>query len=225
MTKTDDLIRAILTDAGPVRPLRSPFVRAAAWLAVAIAVVIVVALSFGLRTDLPTKLTERAFLLELAAAALTGSMAAVAAFCVSLPDRSGLWLLLPVPAAILWLLTIGYGCLTNWVTLGPDGLAVGTTLRCLATAVLTSVPLAGTLVAMVRHAGPIRPRATATMGALAVGALTAGGLRLFHDLDATVLVLAWSFGMTGILVALGWTGGKTVFSMAARRPPRAQPLR
>jgi len=217
MTGTDDLIRAIVADAGPVRRLSSPFLRAAAWFGVAAILVTVVALSFGLRDDLAAKLREPVFALELIAVALTGVTAAVAAFCVSLPDRSRRWLLLPVPAALLWLFTIGYGCLTNWITLGPGGLAAGISLQCFATAVLTSVPLSVVLLRMLRHAGPTRPVETAIAGALAIAALTTGGLRLFHDLDPTVIVLGWSFGTTLTFTALGGFLGRRLFSWAWRR--------
>ena len=40
-------------------------------------------------------------------------LAAVAAFMVSLPDRSQRWLLLPVPTLVLWVGTVGYGCLAG----------------------------------------------------------------------------------------------------------------
>lgn len=217
MISTDDVVRAIVADAAPVRPLLPPFLRALGWFGFAVVVVAVVALSFGLRADLSMKLREPAFALELAAVALTGAMATIAAFHVSLPDQSGLWLLLPAPPAVLWLFTVGYGCLANWVSLDPDGLAIGMTLRCFTTVVLTSIPLAGSLFLMLRHAGHIRPSATAGAGCLAVAALTAGGLRLFHDLDATVLVLAWSLGLTGLFVGLGCVAGGMLFSVTAHR--------
>lgn len=219
MTGTDDLIHAIVADAGPVRRLSSPFLRAAAWLGFAIIVVTVVALSFGLRDDLAAKLSEPAFALELVAVGLTGVTAALAAFCVSLPDRSRLWLLLPMPAVLLWLSTIGYGCLTNWIALGPGGPMAGISLRCLATAILTSVPLAAVLLRMLRHAGPTRPIETAMAGALAIAALTTGGLRFFHDLDPTIVVLGWSFGTTLTFTTLGGLFGRRMFTWAWRQQP------
>lgn len=212
MTGTDDLIRSIVADAGPVRRLASPCLRAAAWLGFACILVTVVALSFGLRDDLAAKLGEPAFALELVAVALTGVTAAIAAFFISLPDRSRLWLLLPVPPLIVWLSMIGYGCLTNWIALGPGGPAAGFSLRCFATAALTSVPLAAVLLRMLRHAGPTRPVETAVAGALAIAALTTGGLRLFHELDPTVVVLGWSFGTTLTFTSLGVLFGRRMFS-------------
>ncbi len=219
MTGTDDLIRAIVADARPVRRLASPFRRAAAWLGFAVILVTVVALSFGLRDDLAAKLSEPLFVLELVAIGLTGVTASVAAFCVSLPDRSRAWLLLPTPAVVVWLSTIGYACLTNWISLGPAGPAAGISLRCFATATLTSVPLAAVLLRMLRHAGTTRPIETAMAGALAIAALTTGGLRFFHNLDPTIIVLGWTFGTTLTFTALGGLFGRRMFIWAGRRQP------
>jgi hypothetical protein len=47
-------------------------------------------------------------------------MAAIAAFTVSLPDRSPWWMvLLPLPTLAAWLSGVGYGCLTDRVSVGP----------------------------------------------------------------------------------------------------------
>jgi hypothetical protein len=217
MAETEDLIRAIVAEAGPVRRLASPFLRATAWLCSAVIVVTAVTLVFGFRDNLAAKLGDPVFALELVAVALTGVAASVAAFCLSLPDRSRLWLLLPVPPLLAWLSTIGYGCLTSWIPLGPGGPAAGISPRCFATAVLISVPLAAILLRMLRHAAPTRPVETAVAGALAIAALTTGGLRLFHDLDPTIVVLGWAVGTTLLFTMLGGLFGRRLFSWVWRR--------
>lgn len=217
MAETEDLIRAIVAEARPVRRLASPFLRAAAWLCFAVIMVTVVALAFGFRDDLAAKLGDPVFASELVAVTLTAVTAAVAAFCLSLPDRSRLWLLLPVPPLLAWLSTVGYGCLTNWIPLGPGGPAAGISPRCFATAVLISVPLAAILLRMLRHAAPTRPLETAVAGALAIAALTTGGLRFFHDLDPTIVVLGWTLGTTLVFTMLGGLVGRRLFSWLWRR--------
>jgi hypothetical protein len=47
--------------------------------------------------------------------ALTMVLAAVATFQLSLPDRSPLWGLLPLPPALLWIGASGAGCLRTWL--------------------------------------------------------------------------------------------------------------
>jgi hypothetical protein len=158
-----------------------------------------VTLSFGLRHDLGAKLRDAAFMVEVGAAALTGVTAAIAAFHLSLADRSKWWAILPFPTLIVWLSSIGSGCLTNWVTLGSTSLASLISLQCLGTMLVGSTPLALIMLFMLRHARSIRPTITVVIGAIAVAGLTVSALRLFHDLDATVMVLVWNVGASVIM--------------------------
>src|ERR687898_117258 len=131
----------ISTHATPVRRLRPPLLRAGLWLLAAGLLLVLLAWLYGPRPDLAERLRQPTFAAALAGSLLTGVLAAVAAFHLSLPDRSRLWLLVPAPAVVLWASTIGYGCLTNWVSIGPGGVTIGTTLACFATLVLASLPL------------------------------------------------------------------------------------
>jgi hypothetical protein len=211
MITTQELIRRIVAEARPVRRLRSPLLRAAIWVALAVALLTVVTVAIGVRPDLGTRLGEPTFLIEIVSAALTGIAAAVAAFHVALPDRSGRWALLPVPALLVWLSTVGYGCLTNWIALGATGSIRGVSLQCLAVIALGSVPVAAILFLMLRHARFVRTLATAGVASIAVAGLTVSALRMFHPLDATAMVLIWNVG-AGIVIALGGTLlGRRVF--------------
>jgi hypothetical protein len=191
---TPSLIRLLVEDAAPVRRLRSPGVRAVQWLALAAFIVVLLAISHGVRPDLTERLPEASFVLSIAASLATGVLAAVAAFLVSLPDRSPRWLLLPVPALVLWLLTVGYSCLFNWVSIGPDGLQVGESARCFATLALTSLPLNLAMGMMVRHASALNPGPVSLAAGLAVAGIAATALALLHNLDATAMVLIWNVG-------------------------------
>ena len=66
---------------------------------------------------------------------------------------------------VITLSTIGYGCLTDWVSIGSDGVHFGETVRCFATLVLTSVPMAIVLAVMLRYASLLRPGMKVTAGA------------------------------------------------------------
>ena len=136
-------------------------------------------------------------------------------FHVSLPDRSRLWLFLPVPALVVWLSTISYGCLTDWVSVQPGGVRLGEAVRCFATLVLTSVPLSLAMLVMLRHAALFRSTMVATMGSLAVATITATALSFFHDLDATVMVLMWNIGTSALIVGLGSMLGRRMLSWVA----------
>jgi hypothetical protein len=211
VTNTPELIDALVECATPVRRLRPPLVRAGLWLALAVLVLVLLAIGHGVRADLAERLRQPVFAVSIAAALATGILAAMAAFVVSLPDRSQWWLVLPVPALAIWVGTIGYGCLTDWVSIGPDGVHMGEALRCFATLVLTSVPLALVLAVMLRYAALLRPGAVTLAGALAVAAITSSALSLLHDLDATMMILIWNLGTAALITALGSLFGRRVF--------------
>jgi hypothetical protein len=153
----------------------------------------------------------------MATSLLTGVLAAVAAFLVSLPDRSRQWLLLPVPVLVAWLSNVGYQCLVQWVAIGPDGISLGEAARCFATLVLTSLPLSLAMLVMLRYAAPLRPTGATFMGSLAVAAITATALSLFHTVDATVMILMWNFGTAVLFVGLAGVFGRRMFRWVAPR--------
>ena len=217
MIKTPDLIASLAANATPVRRLRPPVMRAACWLLLAAVVLTLLAINQGIRPDLAQRLPEPPFATGLAASLLTGVLAAAAAFLVSLPDRSRLWLLLPVPALVLWLSNIGYQCLVQWIDIGPDGVSLGEAARCFATLVLTSLPLSLAMLVMLRYAAPLRPTAVTLTGSLAVAAITATALSLFHTIDATVMILMWNLGTAVLFVTLAGMFGRKMFRWVAPR--------
>jgi hypothetical protein len=218
VTETQKLIDELVAGATPVRRLRPPLVRALLWLALAGAILALLSIGHGVRSDLVEHLRQPIFLVSIAAALATGVLAAIAAFMVSLPDRSQRWLLLPLPTLAVWVATISYGCLAGWIAIGPDGVQLGETLQCFATLVLGSVPLAIALAVMLRHAAPLRPVAATLAGALAVAAITSSALALVHDADATAMILIWNFGTAAVITMLGGAFGARLFR-APRRVP------
>lgn len=215
--RTEDLIARLTADARPVRPLRPPLVRALLWLVVAAAVIGGVVAMTGFRSDLAQQMDRPATMMEWLASLLTGILAAIAAFHVGLPDRSKRWALLPVPALVLWLGAIGYGCLTDWIRRGPDGFVLGTSFHCFMSILMMSVPLSAVFLIMMRYAGPVRPTATIVTGMLATGALAATGLTLFHPLEASIMVLIWHGGTIALLVGLATLFNRRLFTLIAPR--------
>jgi hypothetical protein len=212
---TPDLIESLVASAAPVRRLRPPLARAVGWLLFAALILALLAVSHGVRPDLELRLQQQVFIIGIAASLATGVLAAVASFIVSVPDRSRRWLLLPVPALLVWLTTVGYGCLTAWVSIGPDGISLGETARCFATLVLVGAPLSLALLVMLRFAALLAPTPVAIAGSLAVAAMTSTALSLFHPLDATAMILIWNLGTAALLMALGGLFGRKIFSCVA----------
>lgn len=217
MITTPDLIDSLAATLSPVRRLRPPLLRAAAWLCLAGAILALLAISQGVRPDLSQRLGEAGFSIGIAAALLTGVTAAIAAFMLSLPDRSRWWAALPVPMLVVWLSTVGYQCLTDWVEFAAEGVRLGESARCFATLVLTSMPLSLAMLVMVRYAAPLRPASVTLTGSLAVAAITATALMLIHEFDATLMILMWNFGTAAVIVGLGAMFGGRMFSWVAPR--------
>lgn len=217
MTTTPELIDTLVACATPVRRLRPPLIRAGLWLLFAAFLLGIIGVAHGLRPDIFLCVQQPRCVMAMFGALATGILAALASFRVSLPDRSRLWLLLPLPALVLWVSAIGYGCLTDWIDVGPDGVRLGEAARCFATLVLTSVPLSVAMLVMLRYAARLRATEVSLMGGLAVAAITSFALSLFHDLDATMMILIWNLGTAAILAALSAVFGKSLFAWTATR--------
>ncbi len=207
MITTPELIDVLAASATPVRRLQPPLARATWWLAFAALILVLAAVGHGARPDLAQRLHQPTFVASLLASLLTGVLAAIAAFMICLPDRSRAWFLLPMPALAIWVSTVGYGCVTDWVDLS-GGIHVEEAARCFATLVLTSAPLSLLMFVMIRQAAPLRPRPVAFAGSLAVAALTSSALSLFHEFDATIMILMWNVGVAAILLVLGAVLGR-----------------
>jgi hypothetical protein len=212
MVTTPELIDRLCAGTTPVRRLRSPLLRAGSWLLLAGLVLVILAALHGTRPDLALRLHQPEFAATLAGSLLTGVLAAVAVFHVSLPDRSRSWLFLPAPAIALWLATIGYGCLTSWVSIGPGGIQLGSTLECFRTLVLVSLPPWAVLLVMLHRTAWLDPSPVALMGGLAIAGTAATAMSVLHQLDATALVLLWNLGAAAVIVVLGGSLGHRILN-------------
>ena len=217
MTKTPDLIDALVDGATPVRRLRPPLVRAALWLLLAALVLGLIVAGYGLRLDIADRLRQPVFVVSMVAALTTGILAAIASFQISLPDRSRWWLLLPAPALAVWLSTLGYGCLSDWVGIEPNDNRIGETVQCFATLLLTSVPLSIAMLVMLRCTARLRPTESSAMSGLAIAAITAFSLSLVHDFDASLTILVWNLGVAALIAGLACLFGRHMFAWTASR--------
>lgn len=204
---TEDLIVSLTAGAKAVKPLRPPAWRAAGLLALAVAIVGVSVWSHGLRPDLAEKFRDPLYVLEWLASIATAIGAFLAAFHLSIADRSHRWLFAAVVPAGLWLATIGGGCLQDFFDQGSAAFAWGVSMTCFRYITEMGIPLMLVVLVMNRHAGPIRPIATTLCAGLGAAALSAAGLTLFHGLHASWLVLIWHGGALLTVMALSLVGG------------------
>lgn len=207
MITTPELIAALAAQPKPVRRLGPPLLRSLVWLAVAGLVLTVLAISQKLRPDFGLHMQETVFQLRLIASATTGVLAVIAAVMLSVPGRSRLWLMLPVPAALVWVANIGYQCLTNWVAISQNGMTAGETAECFATLVIISLPLSLASLLMLRHARHFATSGVAFMASLAISGVTAFAMTLFHALDASVLILAFNLVTSSLFIGAGMALG------------------
>ena len=217
MIPTPDLIDVLAEGVTPVRRLRGPMTRAAQWLLLASMVTVMLVVAHGVRPDFWQCLLDQSFVVCTAASLAAGICAAVAAFLLSLPDRSRGWVLLPLPALAVWLSMIGYQCLTNWVAFDPDGMRWGEAARCFSMLVTTSLPLAMTILVMLRHSTPLRPVLATLTAGLSVSAITATAMSLIHNPDATIMVLAWNLGAAAAIIGASSTIGRRFMGLAFTR--------
>ncbi len=117
---------------------------------------------------------------------MTAALAALAAFELSLPDRSRLWVLLPLPGAALWIGASGLGCARNWLVPETHVASWAETRVCLSFIVGVSIPLSVLTALMLRRGHSLTPTLTSIVAGLAVAATAATLLNFFHPYDVAL---------------------------------------
>lgn len=205
--ETEQLVRELADDASPVDRLAHPAWRTTAWGMLSVAYMALVVFVLGIRPDIAAKLQDDRFVLEVAAASLTGLMAAAGAFCSGCPGRP-LWERFPPFVFLLaWLWSLGEGCWQQGIQNGA-GLQFETDLTCLAAIVELGVMPAILMLVMIRRGAPLAPMSTTGLAILAATALAAAALRLSHPQDSSSVLLVWQFGTVVVLAGLGFLLGR-----------------
>lgn len=213
MSATSNLIEQLAGRANPVRRLASPLRRTALWLLAVIAIVYAIAVAYGHPALLPARYNEPRVMAEWFGSIATGVLAAYATFVVSVPGRSRHWVWLPVPALLFWLGTLSAATVLDVMHLGWDALQMEYgSWDCAMAITYTSVPLASVMLLMVRHAGVVRPSATAMLAALSTAALSAAGVSLYHHGEGAPMVLLFHFGAVALLSLLCLLFGRSLFA-------------
>jgi len=215
----DDLIRHLTADLAPVRRLPPPTMRALLWLGVVAAT----ALALIAFSDVTAVMRRLAAAPDMWLAALgsasTTIFAAIAAFQLSVPDRSRAWALLPLPSALVWIVAAGAGCLRSWLLPEAHAASMNEEKDCLLFIVGLSVPLSALLIMMLRRAFPLDPGLTAVMAGLAAAAAAATLLLLFHPFDASATDLTVHTFAVALVVTANRFLGRRSFALAESSPP------
>jgi hypothetical protein len=195
------LIGDLGADLKPVRRLPPPWLRALVWLGIVLAVAIFLVAT---RTLLPALgiIGNDPFMLPGAYASLaTATLAAIAAFELSLPDRSDAWILLPLPPLAVWIVLNGLGCLATLAIPGTQT-SPFQFMVCLGLIFAISLPLTAAMIVMLRRTRPLRPLRVGVLGGLAASGAAATLLVLIHPHDSAVLDLAAHAVAVALIIGL-----------------------
>lgn len=213
--RTEDLISQLAVGLKPVRRLPSPLAMLAIWSLFCAGVIAAALLISGLRDDFAAWLMDGFDLYHLMSAALVALTAGYAAFQLALPDRDQRWALLPIPAVIGWLVTMGWGCLADLARLGPEALNLTVSYPCLGFIIGLGLPMTVAIVVLTRHAAWMRPTPVAALGGLSAAAFASLGLTLVHELNAAVMVLVWHGLAVLVVTCIGALTGPMLMQRAA----------
>lgn len=181
---TDRLIESLTRELAPVRRLWSPAVHAMLWLVF----VGVIGLGLAAIADIPAMLHRLGAMpdmwLAVVGSTLTAVLGAIAVFQLGLPDRNPLWALLPLPGAVLWIVSSGIGCLRAFVLPDTHVASLNEAHNCLVFILSMSVPLSLVMIVMLRRAFTLHPGLTSALAGLTVAAASATLLNFIHPFDA-----------------------------------------
>jgi hypothetical protein len=205
----EDVIQRLIADLEPVRPLRPPGWRALLWLGAVAAIAFALA-AVADRPAVAARLTAAPDMwLSAIGSALTMVLAAIAAFQLSLPDRTPRWAWLPLPAALLWIGASGAGCLRIWLVPGTHAAVLDDSKDCIAFILALSIPLSVLLLAMLRRGHTLQPGLTAVLAGCAAAAAAATLLVFFHPYDASATdVVVHMVAVAMVIIANQALGGR-----------------
>src|SRR5262249_22510173 len=153
--------------------------RTVVWLTVSTMSTSIVLAVHGLG-DQPLARIDGRFIIEELAILVTASVAGFVALSSVVPGRDRRFAALPLLPLAVWLVSLGEGCMHDWLRLGADGLQLRADWDCARTAAILSVVPAIAMVAMLRRGAPLVPRVSLALGMLAVAAFINAALRPFH---------------------------------------------
>ncbi len=210
--RAEALIGRLSTDLPPVRRLWHPVLRALVWLSAAAAfgAAITSRASVEAAWYRFTMLPDLGW--TLAGAGFTAVLAAVAAFELSLPDRSPAWAWLPLPTAALWLGASGWGCFRSYGLPGFDPATPGDGMSCIGIILAVSLPLSLLLLVLLRRAHPLRPGLVAFTGGIAASAASVVVLCFHHPHDASAIDLLLHLVAIGGVLTVARVWGERLIS-------------
>jgi hypothetical protein len=206
---TKRLIRELTQNVKPIQRPAGPFVRALIWLGVSLAYILVFIVLLPLHHG---SSRDALFVVEQAAAFATGLTAAIAAFASVVPGYGRGWAALPAVPFVIWLASLGPGCVEQLNQFEITRLPLGHNPWCAPFIVLFGALPAGAITIMLRRGAPLTPHLTAALGGLAAAGLANVGVRIVHPEDVSVMLIVWHVGVVILLSALAGAFGRYFFN-------------
>jgi hypothetical protein len=176
MSRDDELIAHLASDATPVRRAAPPLRRAMIWL-VLIAIVSALALArLYVPGTMALRMTNGWSYVELGATLTTGIAAIVAAFNLGVPGDSHQWHWAPLPPLLLWVVATLAGLAAS----RPGWGVPGSSMACFKFVVIASTPMAIAVIIALRRTLSLAPWRTSFLAGLGVSALATFMLAFCH---------------------------------------------
>jgi hypothetical protein len=211
-TDTETLIRELASRKLRVRPLARPWVRAAAWLGIAVPSALLVVVMMSVHGDWVSRLLMPRVIGEEAFALATGTLAAIAAFASVVPGYNRRVLFLPLVPLVLWLGGLGQTSVRDWLQLTSHGFSMRSEWVCLPATIVAGAVPAIAMAVMLRRGAPMTPRLSALLGGLAAAGLGNLGVCVTHHAYGNVLVLVWHVTIVVALTVIVGSAGRHVLS-------------
>jgi hypothetical protein len=226
-TDTETLIRELASRKLRVRPLARPWVRAAAWLGIAVPSALLVVVMMSVHGDWVSRLLMPRVIGEEAFALATGILAAIAAFASVVPGYNRRVLFLPLVPLVLWLGGLGQTSVRDWLQLTSHGFSMRSEWVCLPATILAGAVPAIAMAVMLRRGAPMTPRLSALLGGLAAAGLGNLGVCVTHHAYGNVFVLVWHVSIVAALTVIVGSAGRHVLSWQSlvEQTRRAAPTR
>jgi hypothetical protein len=213
---TNELIERLGRDLVPVKPLWRPWKRAAVWFVAAAIYVVTLAYSLS-GTGALSNANGTGFLLTQVAAIVTCVLAIRAAFASVVPGYSKAVFVWPALGALFWLGTL-IGA-APWQTEPTTILAARHEWWCVALIIVGGAPPLAVLALMLRRGAALTPIKTATLAAIAVGALINVAACLWRPHPNEDVALLWHGAALLALVLICICGAQSVLRVPGWRRP------
>jgi len=177
---TSALIERLTSQAVPIKPLLSPWLRAAALLVPVLGLMTAIALASGNPTRVTDHFSDPVFTLALAGSLLTGIFASVAAFMLSVPGRTESWMWLPAAPGMIWLTASTVQCYRHVEEYGIHDYSPFASADCFVFILMAGTPIAVATHFLLRRALPTNLIGVTALAGLAAAALAAALLAFFH---------------------------------------------